>query len=76
MGGSWELAISWLDLAKIMVRSFCPCNTVVVCISYHLIGSLVALHNCGTHTLTGLVMYDHGTCVLTEFGCAHIASKL
>ena len=50
MGGSWlwsrELAISWLDLTKIMVRSFCECNTVVVCIMYstYVVGLMCSLN--------------------------------
>ena len=46
------LPISCLDHGKIMVRLFSPCNTVVVCISYGLIGSLVAACDHGTHALT------------------------
>ena len=46
------LPISCLDLHKIMVRLFSPCNTVVVSICYGLICSLVAVHNCGTCLLT------------------------
>ena len=57
---------SCLDLGKIMVRLFSPCNTVVVCICYGLICSLVTVCNRGTCTLTGLVMHDHGTHALTE----------
>ena len=45
------LPISCLDHGKIMVRLFSPCNTVDVCISYGLIGSLVSLCNHGTRTL-------------------------
>ena len=60
MGGaclwSWELTISWLDLAKIMVRSFYPCNIVVVCVMYSLACRSVALHYCGTCVLAFLVM--------------------
>ena len=43
---------SCLDLSKIMIRLFSPCNTVFVCISYGLICSLVIVHNHGTHALT------------------------
>ena len=45
------LPISCLDHGKIMVRLFSPCNTVDVCVSYGLIGSLVSLHDCGTCSL-------------------------
>ena len=55
MGGScpwsWELRRCLRDLAKIMVRSFSPCNIVVVCVSYSLICSLVTVHDHGTHVL-------------------------
>ena len=46
------LPISCLDPGKIMVRLFSLCNTVVVCNSYGLIGSLVILNDCGTCALT------------------------
>ena len=63
MGGaclwSWELTISWLDLAKIMVRSFYPRNIVVVCVIYSLACRSVALHYCGT-------------CVLAFWSCAQL----
>ena len=56
MGGScpwsWELGRSCLDLGKIMVRSFCPCNIVVVCVCYGLICSLVTMLDRGTHVLS------------------------
>ena len=39
-----------------------PCNTVVVCIYYCLICSLVAMHDHGTGVLTELVMHE---------SCAH-----
>ena len=53
------LSKSCLDHGKIMARLFSPCNTVVVCVSYGLIGSLVALH-------------DHGTCTLPFLGHVHL----
>ena len=46
------------DLGKIMVRLFSPCNIVIVCICNGLICTLVAVHDCGTHTLTELVMCE------------------
>ena len=41
-----------------MVRSFSPCNTVIVCIWYSLICSLVTVHDHGAHVLTGWVMHE------------------
>ena len=57
MGGScpltwsWELGRSWLDLAKIMVRSFSHV-ILLLRVSYSLICSLVVVHDHGTHVLT------------------------
>ena len=49
-----------------MGRLFSPCNTVVVCISYGLTGSLVTMNDHGTHMIAGLVVCGHGTHALTE----------
>ena len=55
---SWKiLERSCQDLGKIMVRFFTMYFNVV-CIWYCLIGSLVAMHDCGTHTLTRLIMHE------------------
>ena len=74
---SWKLGRSCQDLVKILVkillRSFSPCNIVVVCVCYDLICSLVTMHDNATHMLAELVVHELWIAELPKNGsCVHV----